>query len=309
MNQSTGSCRHSCFFLALGDLLVLEPYSTNNNADGATWMHRILRSTSSPGTKLGTFVKALVYDPEHPKKRETFAKYAIKGSFHEPRLPASANAGGFRPGAIQALYSVMPGEKVIPASGHDMRSVSAMYEYLHASYATLQPAMTVLAGFPAMAWGTNGKGPVAPSLEGIAGVVDEIRVNSVIKRLFALDSSATPEVLKPNGRLFPMVQAVFATLLMYFKERWDEYELLTVNKSLLDVWAEEFHSGLLMSALHDLDKCGNLIRIKFNNDNLGLTSRDSADCSARVVEAVQQLAGEEGEGGERFKHAHAADAR
>ena len=70
-----------------------------------------LHGTSSPGTKLGDWLKAL-----RPSSKGGAAGYAGKG-YSVPSLPENVNAGGIRPGVSNMLSKYMPGELVSHMTG------------------------------------------------------------------------------------------------------------------------------------------------------------------------------------------------
>ena len=52
-------------------------------------------------------------------------------------------AQGFRRGCINECMSKMPSDFVAQCTGHELRSLSALYEYLNASRSMLQPGNEV----------------------------------------------------------------------------------------------------------------------------------------------------------------------
>lgn len=49
------------------------------------------------------------------------------------------HTSGFRRGAVNECCSTMPVDFVVQTTGHDLTGASALYEYLNASRAMLQP--------------------------------------------------------------------------------------------------------------------------------------------------------------------------
>ena len=151
-----GQNRNSCFFDIYGCVLAMchQRYSPDQCA---SWLLPALQQVAQPGTKVGTFVKALL-PAEHKGSNKGYAKHAVQA------LPPGATAGGMRAGAITALSACMPQEHVAMVSGHDLTGVSALYEYLRADRATATAGAIVLAGWPAFEWGSTGKPPAPATL-------------------------------------------------------------------------------------------------------------------------------------------------
>ena len=162
-----------------------------NREPGPFWLHPILKTVKSPGTKLGQIIRAVL-----PGAAATFAKHMVS----RITFPQNLCAGGIRPGCINTLCTMMPGFFVTCATGHEIKNASALYEYLDPSYALLQPAAIVLSGLNALPWGQLGKGPVAPSLEPLASF-DQVALENMILAVFHLHENVAPELL-PNGRLW-----------------------------------------------------------------------------------------------------------
>jgi len=93
-------------------------------------------------------------------------------------LPAGANAGGIRPGTVNALCACVPADIAVHNTGHEIKKFCALAEYLDASLPLSMPGAVVLAGFPPLPWGHLGMGPVPASL-------DALLVGSSIIDLFA----------------------------------------------------------------------------------------------------------------------------
>ena len=90
-------------------------------------------------------------------------------------------------------------------TGHDFKSVSAIYEYLDADRALALVGALVAAGWPALPWGQTGAGPVPPSLEALqtlAAPYQKIRMElleNVIDALFHIDSASPPMLASPRS--------------------------------------------------------------------------------------------------------------
>ena len=151
-----GADRHCDWFLALADFMAMHAPPIYNS-DEPSWIIPELHGTSSPGTKLGDWLRAL-----RPCEKGGAAGYAGKG-YSVPSLPENVNAGGIRPGVSNMLSKYMPGELVVHVTGHDLKSTSALYEYVDADRALALPGALVLAGWQALPWGHHGDGPSPPS--------------------------------------------------------------------------------------------------------------------------------------------------
>jgi hypothetical protein len=63
---------------------------------------------------------------------------------------SSWRVAGVRPGAGDTLATTVPAELAVHNSGHDLTSLSALFEYLHARVSLLVPGAIKLAGWPAL---------------------------------------------------------------------------------------------------------------------------------------------------------------
>ena len=177
-----GFTRNQCFFLNFGDYLVLQPDRVPWEEEEADWLIPDLQKTNSPGTTVGNFIR----DLQVVGGSKAYADVAVA------ELPSGANAGGLRPGAINALAAIMPPELTVHATGQDLRGLSAMWEYIDCSRALAIPAAAQLAGWDlGMHHCRMGsRGPVPPSLEPLLtlGVPPEA-LDRIIDTYFRLDSA------------------------------------------------------------------------------------------------------------------------
>mmetsp|Transcript_11867 Transcript_11867/g.25044 ORF Transcript_11867/g.25044 Transcript_11867/m.25044 type:complete len:409 (-) Transcript_11867:690-1916(-) len=151
-----GANRHIDWFLALGDYLAQSKPSVYNS-DEPAWILPTLHNTNSPGTTIGSWLRAM-----QPLGRGGAAKYAKFSHFSVDALPDRVTAGGVRPGASNTLCKYMPAEMVVHVTGHELKTTSALYEYVDANRAIAIPGARVLAGWPALPWGHLGDGPLPP---------------------------------------------------------------------------------------------------------------------------------------------------
>ena len=224
-----GADRHCDWFLALGDYMAMHPPSLYDSEE-PSWMIPELHVTSSPGTKLGDWLKAL-----RPSSKGGAAGYAGKG-YSVPLLPDNVNAGGIRPGVSNMLSKYMPGELVVHMTGHDLRGTSALYEYVDADRALALVGALVAAGWRALPWGQHGDGPSPPSLDVLRDVAEDVdALEETIDRLFNLDAS--PPMLLSDGVLRPMVHIAFASMLMYHDARMAAGEMRSACLKLIELLA------------------------------------------------------------------------
>ena len=117
-----GVDRHADWFLALADYLVCQPDRVVYSEDHPSWLFPRLQKTSSPGTTMGNFIKALL-----PADRGGHADYQ-DAALVLPQLPPGITAGGIRPGVCNMLSAAMPAELAVHVTGHDLTKTSAFFE-------------------------------------------------------------------------------------------------------------------------------------------------------------------------------------
>ena len=147
-----GESRHSDWFLALGDYLVLQPDRALYKEEDPNWLFPELQKTSSPGTTLGNYIKAVL--PAERGGHKTYQKEHLV--VHE--LPPGVTAGGLRPGACNELRAAMPSELAMHVTAHDFTSFAAYFEYIDCTRAGCMPGSVVLGGWEPFPWGQMGKG-------------------------------------------------------------------------------------------------------------------------------------------------------
>ena len=278
-----GVNRHSDWFVALADYLVLQPDRAIYSDDDPAWFLPVLQKTGSPGTTLGNFIKALL--PADRGGHDSFqdARLVL------PELPPGATAGGLRPGASNELRAAMPSELAMHITAHDFTSFSAFFEYIDCTRAGCMPGSVVLGGWEPFPWGHMGKGPVPPSLTVLQNMaVDMEAVEMLIDILFRLDS-ATPPMLWRQGILRPMVHAAFASMVMYFNERKEAGEMHTVLAAMCHAIADSRIRLDEGAAPVVFSRWGAALRMQFDLDNLHLTQRSADTGLAQVISVVQQV--------------------
>ena len=206
-------------------------------------------------------------------------------------LPEGLTAGGIRPGGCNTLACAMPVEIVVHTTGHELKGLTSMAEYIDANLAACMPGYIVLAGFPPLPWGQLGKGPSAPSLDVLTGPGATVSwatgMRNVINGLFQLDTASPPALYDADGRLRPLVHAAFAAIVMYHGERLAAGEMRSVG-SKLEALVRRFLAGG-GDARETILKWGRDIAAKFKADNARLYARSADVGAVQLAEAVQSL--------------------
>jgi hypothetical protein len=126
----------------------------------------------------------------------------------------------------------MPEFFVAIRSGHELTSLSALYEYLGATLVLTMPSAVALGGWSAFQWGQTGVGPSFPSLDVLLpfGVsLDQLEI--VMNAMYNLHDESPP-MFQKDGALRKTLRTTFATQLMYFEERWTAVEMRDVQVCL-----------------------------------------------------------------------------
>ena len=189
-----GKDRRCDFYLKFGDALALNTNRPIYNAGEPYYLYPELHAVAQPSRKIGSYIKS-VYPVSDGG--------ALKYKHVAVELPAGLCAGSIRPGVINTLIECMPPEFVVHTTGHELKSKEgSLYEYVDASTPLCIPGAIVLAGWPSLPWGTLGMGPHPPALEYLFMVKSETckadQIDTVIDKLFHLDSSSPPECGEPK---------------------------------------------------------------------------------------------------------------
>ena len=131
---------------------------------------------------------------------------------------------------MNQLAETMPGEFAIAATGHDLTHTSAFYEYMNPTVAMIQPAANVLSNWSPPPFGQLGHGPKAPTLDCLSES-DRENVKKVIEIMWL--NERFPHYMTRSGRLWPMMEAAMAALIMYYEERFKDGEMSTHHEILL----------------------------------------------------------------------------
>mmetsp|Transcript_11864 Transcript_11864/g.25028 ORF Transcript_11864/g.25028 Transcript_11864/m.25028 type:complete len:152 (-) Transcript_11864:739-1194(-) len=144
-----------------------------------------------------------------PLGRGGAAKYAKFSHFSVDALPDRVTAGGVRPGASNTLCKYMPAEMVVHVTGHELKTTSALYEYVDANRAIAIPGARVLAGWPALPWGHLGDGPLPPSLKPLhEASIPESNLEDAIDNVFYLDSASPPMLLRSCAQVYLVLHVI-----------------------------------------------------------------------------------------------------
>ena len=168
----------------------------------------------------------------------------------------------------------MPIDFAVHATGHDLRSVSAIYEYLDPSVALAMPGAIVLAGWPALPWGQLGVGPVPPSLQELisSGLVSDMQgLDDVIDHLYKLDSESPPQIMR-RGHLRPLMHAAFASQIMYNDERALASEMHNVRVGMRESLTACKMASSSAEAASLISSWGVHLKTAFDSANLHLTA-------------------------------------
>ena len=137
-----GSDRHSDWALDVGDDLCLQRGSMTWRSQQITPLLPDLTSDGS-GTKIGDYLKGL----QPTGCQGSIAKYK---AVHIQSLPPRPTAAGFRPGAADTMATCMPAELAVHTTGHDLKGISALWDYLEQRIALCMPGAQNLPQEPAL---------------------------------------------------------------------------------------------------------------------------------------------------------------
>ena len=271
-----GFCRLSCWVLAWVDELILNDKMVYD-PDHACWLLPGVQGAQS-GTKMSSIVKGM----QVAGKEGHLAKYK---DFSVSSLPDSPTAAGFRPGACDTLACDLPAEIAVHSTGHELTSLSALWEYLNSRVALVMAGALVLAGWPALPRGELGRGPTPPTMAAVPGL-SESAVNNYADLLFNLRPTSPPWLLI-GGSLRQLVLDGLAVVVMYYAERFAANEMTPVLNAMRSKFSALSLAG---PTPHDtLMNWSQLVKAKFTVDNLHLTGGLDKSGSAQVISSVQQM--------------------
>jgi hypothetical protein len=100
---SAGANRHICWFIALGDRLATESRDTWYEANEEYhWLFPDLTGTTTPGTRIGEYMKALFPHGVAGSSNKEYKDYVVES------LPENVSAASIRAGAANKLHMHMP---------------------------------------------------------------------------------------------------------------------------------------------------------------------------------------------------------
>jgi hypothetical protein len=111
---TAGVNRKCCWVTDFGDYLATRPPRHVWDPTKPDWLVPELRKTDTPGTTIGSFLKALEVDTGATR----YQHVAV------PDLPPGCTAGGIRPGGCNMLGAHLPAELAVRSTGHDCLGVS-----------------------------------------------------------------------------------------------------------------------------------------------------------------------------------------
>ena len=292
-----GADRFCCFYTSFGDRLAVGKLMAYEDHDAPMLFFPMVKG-KSPGTILSSFLKAL--KKSGPGSLLRFSDVALDD------LADDICAGAIRPGVANILAAYVPVAFALANTGHDLRRESAFYEYLDANRTMLMAGAVVLAGFKPFTYGQLGKGPTPASLapligtgsNGEAPLINPDALNQMIDECLRLGDNATSVRLHVGGKLRPIVEKAFASIVMHYKDREAArpQEASMVCAKLRTAWAVVWRAGG-SSDLTTVGKNANdalllwsdLIRAKFDADNTRLTAGLENSHIDRLIDAVVDM--------------------
>ena len=275
-----GKDRHSDVMIDFADYLVLQRGETIFFAEDKCFLFPFL-GTSGGSVAISNWLKGL-QPSDRPGALDKYKDVAVAS------LPPAPTAAGIRPGACDMLAMSMPAEIAVHTTGHDLRDLSALWEYLDCKESLVVVGCIVLCGWPALPYGQTGEGPKHPTLLALLDAdVVEMRILEPIMDILFSFHDASPPMLLLDGHMRPMVHAMFATLLMYYNERFKEHEMDKVSAAMRDAMAKQL--GSKVDVHQQILEWGAIILKRFISDNLHLTQRQGATDMSPLLSVLQNL--------------------
>ena len=277
-----GKTRHSSWALDFGDMLIFDHGMATYTEGEQFWLLPDLGGASNAGTKLSNYIRAL-----QPEGRPGSLKRYWEIGCDVPSLPIQSTAAGVRPGACETLCMATPAEYAVHNTGHDLTGIGALFEYLNGRISLALPGAVALFGWDPFPYGQNGKGPRHPSLSAIIAVPLE-KLEVWMDSLFCFQTGGKhPPQYLVGGELRPLLHAAFASLIMFYEERFKANEAAHVLMRMRESYE------LVFSAREDAHNkilgFGRDIRCQFDHANLHMTDRHGHDLSEKVITCVKQL--------------------
>ncbi|KAJ8599134.1 hypothetical protein CTAYLR_008284 [Chrysophaeum taylorii] len=261
-----------CILTSFADNMVLNRLEVQED-DGTRWLFPDLVNTDSSAKRIGRYVKDLLPHSStaaRGSRARSFEAVEITGGDDKP--PDNASAASFRHGVCEYLAGSLALEHCVMVTGHELRSVSAFFEYFRKLNCQVMPGAIILAGWRKPAWSQIPRGPVPASIDVILALgVDPDKLVDVIKAVLQIDTQY-PEEYQRDGKLWSLITAAFASIVMYYPERQDGNYFQFVNLKLRDAVNHIFSTqyGAPDAVLRQWSR---KIRSAFDEANLHLTGR------------------------------------
>ena len=126
----------------------------------------------------------------------------------------------------------------------------------------------ILAGWPPLPWGHTGMGPVPAMLSSILPFADPSSLQRTIDVLLKFHEATVPMFLT-GGRMRPLIDSAFASLVMYYPERHGKGEMTQLLDNMRDAYTSGFRvsaGGRSATPHHTLVYWSGVIRAKFDHD-------------------------------------------
>jgi len=151
-----GSNREACWLLSLADMLTSTPNRVPFDVNKAAWLDESMQTTTSPNAKVTDILQALL--PLDKGGSVKFQHHTV------PSLPPQVTGGSPRVGLLTELAARMPAEFVAYCSGHELKNMSSLFEYIDADKLLSTPGGLRLAGWPTAPWGQTSVPAASPEL-------------------------------------------------------------------------------------------------------------------------------------------------
>ena len=161
----SGASRHLDWNTALADHLVMALTRPVIKGNETAWLLPFLKDASTPARLLGDYIRDML-----PLDRGGSKDYE---GYEVPSLPFRPSAAGLRRGACNQLARWLPAELAVHLTGHDLKFLSALWEYLDADITISVACAIILVGHKPFQYGQLGEAPHPPSMAALVGVTDE----------------------------------------------------------------------------------------------------------------------------------------
>jgi len=221
---------------------------------------------------------------------------------------SDVSGASVRKGCISECASEMPAEHTAVASGHALRGVSAMWEYFSWTLAAGANAWNHIAGWAPRPWGQCGTVAKPASLDPLLQIgIDQTTLDHIVDDMFRINDSSCPHLrslawepaadhphhaslLQKRAEARPFVQAAFASMLMYYKERLENQQMIDINRTLETVVRVRLN---LTGDVHSLlVSWGSHIRNDFLRNNAHLLTTSSTDSAENQILQTMKLMAE-----------------